>query len=139
MVMATQENNTVDAGKKYPLQTRSLYQSESHQFVVASTFFAGKKEWISKKMKMESGSMAALELAVKLNGQEIKQHVVGQKGNEGNPTDFNFKNAQIRVSYGAKILQLPFSLKLNYFKMSRYPGTNSPESFLSNVNLSVNV
>lgn len=135
MIMATQENDTLLAGEKYPLQTRSLYQSESHQFVVASTFFAGKKEWISTGMKLESGSSVALEMAVMAEGKEITQHVIGQKGNEGNLTEFQFKNTVVRVSYGAKILQLPFSLKLNYFKMTRYPGTNSPESFLSNVKL----
>jgi cytochrome c-type biogenesis protein CcsB len=135
MEMATQENNALDANQKYPLKTRSLYQSENHQFVVSSTFFAGESELISKKRKIDNSSTVALKLAVTIDQDKQTKIIEGQKGNEGLPVDFESNNTQVRVSYGSKLLQLPFQLKLNYFKMTRYPGTNSPESFLSNVTL----
>ncbi|MFA7273817.1 MAG: cytochrome c biogenesis protein CcsA [Crocinitomicaceae bacterium] len=135
MTMATQENANLEASQTYDLQTRSLYQSENHQFVVGSTFFAGETKLISKKQKIDNSSTVALKMEVKID-QDVQTKIIeGQKGNEGLPVDFESNNTQIRISYGSKLLNLPFGLKLNYFKMSRYPGTNSPESFLSNVTL----
>lgn len=135
MVMATQENVPLEINTKYPLLTRSLYQSENHQFVVSSFFMAGDRKLVSKKRKIESGSEVALKMEVSVNGQKETKIIQGQKGNEGMPVAFSLKNTEIRIAYGSKKVTLPFSLKLNYFKMSRYPGTDSPESFLSNVQL----
>jgi cytochrome c-type biogenesis protein CcsB len=45
------------------------------------------------------------------------------------------KELSLAVSYGAKPMQLPFSLKLYDFQMERYPGTNSAASYASEVQL----
>ncbi len=39
------------------------------------------------------------------------------------------------MSYGAKDIELPFSLKLNKFDLERYPGSKSPKSYRSYVTL----
>ena len=41
----------------------------------------------------------------------------------------------ISVSYGSKIIEVPFTLKLNDFQLERYPGSDSPSSFASEVTL----
>lgn len=40
-----------------------------------------------------------------------------------------------RVSFGKRVLNLPFSLKLDEFIVERYPGSNSPSGFKSRVTL----
>ncbi|MFZ2287378.1 MAG: c-type cytochrome biogenesis protein CcsB [Bacteroidales bacterium] len=44
-------------------------------------------------------------------------------------------NLEARVSFGKKVLNLPFSLKLDQFIVERYPGSNSPSGFKSRVTL----
>ncbi len=44
-------------------------------------------------------------------------------------------NTELAVSYGAKRIQLPFSLKLRDFILDKYPGTNSASSYASEVTL----
>jgi cytochrome c-type biogenesis protein CcsB len=39
----------------------------------------------------------------------------------------------VEVSYGSKITNLPFSIKLNDFILERYPGSNSPSGYKSDV------
>ena len=39
----------------------------------------------------------------------------------------------VEVSYGSKITTLPFSIKLNDFILDRYPGSNSPSGYKSDV------
>ncbi len=41
-----------------------------------------------------------------------------------------------RVSFGKKVLKLPFSMRLDEFIVERYPGSNSPSGFKSRVTLS---
>jgi cytochrome c-type biogenesis protein CcsB len=41
----------------------------------------------------------------------------------------------IEISYGSKITTLPFSIRLNDFILERYPGSNSPSGYKSDVTL----
>ena len=45
----------------------------------------------------------------------------------------DFDDRTIEISYGSKEISLPFSLKLNDFVLERYPGSNSPSGYKSNV------
>jgi cytochrome c-type biogenesis protein CcsB len=40
---------------------------------------------------------------------------------------------EVEISYGSKIVELPFALKLNDFILERYPGSNSPSGYKSDV------
>jgi len=44
----------------------------------------------------------------------------------------------LRISYGSKVINLPFSLKLNDFILERYPGSNTPSGYKSDVILTDN-
>lgn len=46
---------------------------------------------------------------------------------------FNIGEKRIEVFYGSKITTLPFTLKLNDFILERYPGSNSPSGYKSEV------
>jgi cytochrome c-type biogenesis protein CcsB len=46
---------------------------------------------------------------------------------------FNLGDKSIEVFYGSKIVTLPYSLKLNDFLLERYPGSNSPSGYKSDV------
>jgi cytochrome c-type biogenesis protein CcsB len=46
---------------------------------------------------------------------------------------FDLDDKKIEVFYGSKIINLPFSLRLNHFVIERYPGSNSPSGYKSNV------
>ncbi len=135
MEMATQINDTVPAHVNSPLFTRRLYQSGDFRFVIGDFFPKGRLTMVSEGPKMEGNSLAGLELEVTLDGDTQKKLVIGQSGQEGMPASFDFGDAQLAVAYGAKRIQLPFQLKLNNFILERYPGTNSPSSFESQVTL----
>ena len=45
---------------------------------------------------------------------------------------------KVNVSYGNRVLNLPFSITLNDFMIERYPGSNSPSGFKSRVTLTEN-
>ena len=61
--------------------------------------------------------------------------VKGQRDYLGKPEITSVGDVNVSIAYGSKIIELPFSLKLNDFQLERYPGSNSPSSFASEVTL----
>jgi cytochrome c-type biogenesis protein CcsB len=62
-------------------------------------------------------------------------HVLGRHGQRGETVVAKIGNSSIELSYGAEPLYLPFALKLNDFQMEKYPGSDSPSSFASELTL----
>lgn len=63
----------------------------------------------------------------------------GGKGYKGELSYLKINGADVYISYGSKEISLPFSIKLLDFQLDRYPGSNSPASYASEVVLIDNV
>ena len=135
MVMATQAKDTIPAGVYVPLVVRSLYSGANINFVIGDFNPKGKLMMKSGGLKMTNESMAALKLNITINDEPSSVFIYGNKGIEGTPEKVKGGNTELLVSYGAKQIELPFSLKLRDFIMERYPGTNSASSYASEVTL----
>lgn len=135
MQMATQTIDTLAPGVEHPLILRSLYAAGSQNFVVGDFNPAARLEVASSDRKMSSNSMAALDMKVSVNGQEQRFYLFGMQGVEGRPRVLAFGDISFSIAYGAKRVQLPFSIALRDFIMERYPGTNSASSYASEVTL----
>ncbi|MCF8337964.1 MAG: cytochrome c biogenesis protein CcsA, partial [Bacteroidales bacterium] len=69
-----------------------------------------------------------------ISGETQKEVIVrGNRGATGKPSKLTVNGTRIGLSYGAKKKELPFSLKLKDFMLERYPGSQSPSSFESEV------
>lgn len=76
-------------------------------------------------------------LRLKVSSGE-KQKLVTLWENESGieePVSFTFGNTQFTAWIGPKMTTLPFSLKLNDFVLEHYPGSQSPSSYESHVQL----
>lgn len=134
-VMATQVRDTLlpGPGTKHPLRLRSLYNSDNATFVIGDYHSKGKVIFSSGGQKMTNESKGGLEIVTKINDQEYKSFVTGQKGLPGRPSIVRADDLQLAISYGAKEVQVPFSIGLKEFIMDRYPGTNNAASYASEV------
>tara|TARA_B110000046_G_scaffold121025_1_gene127667 strand:+ start:7215 stop:10304 length:3090 start_codon:yes stop_codon:yes gene_type:complete len=135
MTMATQTKEILPADTWLPLKLRALYNNGNTKFVFGDFSNNGQVKLISEKRKIDGSSEVALNLEITINNQTYNKTIVGTKGNLGTPELISTKDIQLSVAYGAKLVQLPFELQLNKFNMARYPGTNSPASFESEVTL----
>ena len=135
MQMATQRRDTMAAGVYHPMMLRSLYSGDSVNFVIGDFTPHGEIAMISSSSKMKNESIASVGLRIS-NGRESDfAYVYGNKGMEGQPQQVHLGNMHIAVAYGARRVQLPFSIRLRDFIMDRYPGTNSASSYASEVTL----
>lgn len=137
-VMATGEVDTILPGQESPLRLRALYQNLSQPtapFVFAQVKNSVSRSLISEKSKIESSSSVALLMRVVAGGETIERYMVGQGGWANEPIAFDWGNGRVEISYGSRMRSVPFSLKLHRFEMERYPGTNSPMSYASEVQI----
>lgn len=136
LVMATQKLDTLFPASGYhPLKLRSMYSDGVTSFVFGDFNPQGKVQVKSEDPKVKGESMIALTVEVAVNGKADTISVVGAKGLNGRPAVLKLDGMDLLVSYGAKHIPLPFSLKLYDFIMERYPGTNSAASYASEVQL----
>ncbi len=134
-VMASQTQSTLEAGVYHPLKLRSLYNNGRQSFVFGQFSPNARVEMISESQKMKSNSMGGIRVKV-TNGDKVQEQLIfGAKGLEGRPRMFAVGTTQLAISYGAKRMQLPFSLYLREFILEKYPGTNSASSYASEVTL----
>lgn len=133
MVMATQQAGEVMADSLQLFNVRALYSFGNMQFVVPS---------IPQKGKMITSSgdkdiYPADNLIVKIkSGNETENLVLsGNKYSFSQPTHASLNGLNFRLSYGSKQLELPFFIKLNDFQLERYPGSESPKSYASEISV----
>lgn len=135
-VMATQTKDTLYPSEDYyPLRLRSLYSDGTNNFVFGDFIPKGKVVLNSENRKVKNESLTCIQMEININDKSFIRPVYGRKGMQGRQVVVQDKELSLAVSYGAKPMQLPFSLKLYDFQMERYPGTNSAASYASEVQL----
>ncbi|WP_456449666.1 cytochrome c biogenesis protein CcsA [Hydrogenimonas sp.] len=134
--MEDQSSGIVEQGEKRELQPHHLYSGSGINFVIKEAYPHAKV--VIESADGESGpamraSLDAVELKLSMDGESKKVTVFGTKGQPGEEQRVSLKGWDIAVSYGSRIIKLPFSLKLVDFQLERYPGSMSPSSYASEV------
>ncbi|PYF76538.1 c-type cytochrome biogenesis protein CcsB [Pedobacter nutrimenti] len=134
MIMATQERKTV-TGESQPqaFNLRSLYTIAGLAFVVPEgpvnghiTYFEG-----DKKTHEHDPDLVRLEVTTPTVKDTVSFY--GGRGLTNFQHQSEIGGLRISLAYGSKIYNTPFSLKLVHFKMEKYPGSNSPAAYSSDV------
>lgn len=131
--MADQETWQVPADSVSALELRSLYQWGDAAFVFGDYQASALLARQSGDMKISSGSKIGLSFKVQMGAESEEVYLEGSKGFLGRPAELRLGDMSLSLAYGAKVRELPFALKLYDFQMERYPGTNSPASYASEV------
>ncbi len=132
MPMSGGETRMLTPGKWHPFMTGNLYRIGGLNLVLTNFYPSGKIDYKPYDPKKAS-LMDALIVDVS-SGNEMKQVVLrGGKGYAPVEEEINMDGAVIKLTYGSKNIELPFKIKLKDFQLERYPGSNSPSSYASEV------
>lgn len=134
MSMMGGTTDTMAAKTWHPFEMRKLYSMGDLKIVLTEMYENGKLDYTTYKGK-DANFMNAMVVEVESGGQKKEVALRGGKGYLGQTTDFEINGLQVKMMYGAKILDLPFAIQLNDFQLERYPGSNSPASYASQVTL----
>ena len=132
-VMKEQRQGLVFADSVQELNLLSLYTLQGLQFVVPELAVAGSFETISGEGGQDQ--LIVDVFAKDLNGEEQTKRLYlnGTKFSLEAPQYFTLAGLNFRMSYGSKLLDMPFAVKLRDFQLDKYPGSESPKSYASDV------
>lgn len=133
--MVENTRGTYKANEEVEFTTGQLYTIGTTNFAPKYVGFNGKQKLISNpNIQNQRMAMSAVIVEVEYEGETKEIELMGRgKGSLGLKKVFSMKNQEFVMSWGSDILELPFSLKLNDFQLDRYPGSNSPMSYASEV------
>jgi len=135
MSMATNSNDTLAAGQVHSLESMKLYSFGDVSFVVRTFMEKARTRLVSAPSGSDHKLHDAIVLDLEYNDKHENIVLFGSKGVLGKITEAQIDGVRFSISYGAKMLEIPFSLELRDFQLDRYAGSMSPSSFASEVTL----
>ena len=135
--MDDQSSGDVPASTDSETTQRTLFSAGGTNFVVRDFYAHAKQVIVPAATKsgpmMRASNRDGLRFKVRYEGKSKEVVVMGQKGIVGEAKHVDFGDMHVDLSYGAEYIKLPFSIKLVKFDLERYPGSNSPASYASDV------
>ncbi|MDX1314528.1 MAG: hypothetical protein R3356_03415 [Eudoraea sp.] len=132
MRMADQLRGAVVVDSMQTFYLRSLYNVAGMQFVVPEPLMNGKYDVVPvPEEEKTDATQDALIVNISTNGEQAQAKLLGGKGSATFSDKIRLGNLDFTMSFGSKIYELPFSIKLNDFIAEKYPGTEkggSPEA-----------
>jgi cytochrome c-type biogenesis protein CcsB len=102
---------------------------------IALSRFLPEAQYRPVSIPSEGGTSLPDVVTFEISGKDKNRilYAPGQTGEVGESREMIINDATIRVRYGSLPLELPFSIRLNAFQLERYPGSESPSSYASEV------
>ncbi|MDO7253250.1 cytochrome c biogenesis protein [Helicobacter cappadocius] len=88
-----------------------------------------------KTTQDKNNNTSYLVVEATYDGVSKTYNIVGGPGIQSADVQLSFGDTLISMNWGVKNIHLPFALKLNKFDLERYPGSNSPSSYASEVEI----
>ncbi len=95
----------------------------------------GRSKLVYQEPEKNTQNPDGVHIQVRSGGASKDLFVFGYKGAINKPYTATINGIEVAVSYGSKLIQLPFEIQLNDFQLERYPGSMSPSSYASEVTL----
>lgn len=122
MTMATMAQGKLVKDSLQPLVLRSRYIIGNMQMVFPKPVVKGVFDVVQKSQILKNDEDGVV-LNVTTNGETKQLGLLGGKGMNNPFKQVKIGGLDFALRYGSKVLELPFSIKLNDFEAERYPGT----------------
>jgi cytochrome c-type biogenesis protein CcsB len=129
--------NTIDSiavDSLVEMQMMKVYQAGEDAFVIRSFMPKAVRQMVRGENNDQAGSGPdVIQVELKTANETQVVSVIGRKGNPVMYQTFLIDGETIEMGFGSRYMELPFSLKLLDFQLDRYPGSNSPSSYASEI------
>ncbi|WMI64865.1 cytochrome c biogenesis protein CcsA [Aestuariibaculum sp. YM273] len=130
MVMSTMAQGKLVKDSLQPLMLRSRYVIGDMQMVFPKPVVKGEFDIVQKSQMLKNDSDGVV-LKVTTGGETKRVGLLGGMGMNNPFKQVKVGGLDFAFKYGSKVLELPFSIKLNDFEAERYPGTEKGYSAFS--------
>jgi cytochrome c-type biogenesis protein CcsB len=133
--MEDRQEGVLAADSVHPFETRRLYQIQGVSIVFKGLLEKVKMDVTTAKGPNMAQGVDILVVDLAVNGQHEDVMLRGGAGRVLPSAEFQRNGLNFTMSYGSKFIYLPFYMHLRDFQLDRYPGSNSPASYASEVTL----
>ncbi|MFW5962914.1 MAG: c-type cytochrome biogenesis protein CcsB [Bacteroidota bacterium] len=129
--MNTRETENFSKDETIPFEELFIYNIKGWRIVVREVTPSG----IIKPAKAQQRDQQmhdALHFELE-DGKKTSDMFLWMNGDSSSTAKYSNNGHLVELHYAPKTIQLPFSLKLNEFIMERYPGSDAPSSYKSDV------
>ncbi len=132
--MDTKKDGTLQANDKELFTKRTLFSTPNGGFVLRTFLLHATKKIVSNpNASARRPDYDGLRFNVSVGDKSKDILIYGQAGRIAKKYGVIVDGVSVHLSYGAKEIQLPFSIYLKDFVLDRYPGSMSPASYASEV------
>lgn len=132
--MADRAKGELSANANEVFNTRMLYSTDLGSFVLRKFLPKAVKKIVSDpKAKAKMAGLDVLRFNVSVDDKSKEVLLYGRKGVEGVVEHVRLNDVDVSLRYGAKEIPVPLSITLKDFELQRYPGSMSPASYASDV------
>jgi cytochrome c-type biogenesis protein CcsB len=133
MSMMTKEERAIKPGDRVEMKRMQILALNDVRIITRTLSFNAVIEPVSVNPEEQNTGMNAMVFDLR-SGQESKRLYLWSSDRADTVTAKAVMDGRIfTVSYGPQQVKLPFYLKLNDFTLERYPGSNSPSGYKSDV------
>jgi hypothetical protein len=133
MIMGSDEVDVIAPGDTVQVERMFIYNMGGYRFILRN-FFEKAIFTAAKETQGRTGENAVI-LKLSEGGRERVIPVFGHPGSPADTVTVDWYGTPVRLAYGAREIPLPFALHLREFQLERYPGSESPSSYASEVTL----
>jgi hypothetical protein len=128
--MASQETVELPAGDTIAIKKMFLYSVNGFRFLIRD--YLPNASFTAVKSNIETHEHAVM-VQVSDGVRETTVPVFGHPSLSADTVEVPLSGGVLKLAYGAKPIHLPFRLHLKEFQLERYPGSESPSSYASEV------
>ncbi|MFD2550719.1 cytochrome c biogenesis protein CcsA [Bizionia sediminis] len=135
-IMASQTAGVIPRDSLQNMTLKTLYRQGDLSFVPLSYHEHGAMKLVSTSEKLKDNDPAkddAVVLNVSVGSKTEEVMLLYRKGFLPTTHEATINDLHFSISYGAMPIEIPFAVKLNDFQLERYPGSESPSSYASEV------
>ena len=121
------------AGEAVPFNQGSLYTMGHFRMALQGFLPSARKQLVRAPQGQRGSHLGAVRLQIRYRGMTSEVYVPGLARLKGTPVTGTMGEMSYSITYGSREIPIPFSLYLKDFEVERYPGSNSPSSFASEV------
>ncbi len=134
MSMDTRKQSEIPGGTN-DLKRRTLYRFGSNAVVLKDVHRGAKVVAATDKLKSKAGQPEYIKMRICVDKQCKDEVFKPIKNEPGKIHRLSLNGVDIEIRVGAKVITLPFAIRLDDFRLERYPGSMTPASYSSYVTL----
>ena len=143
MGMMQKNESMIMPGSKNIVEQKTIYKAENVIFVLKNFMSKAKKNLSQMTPDMNKTGMIkqgknAIIFKVSDGNITKRINVLSSEDQVSQPGICQLNDVKVSVNYGMLQYKLPFSITLRAFQLDRYPGSNSPSSYASEITITDN-